>query len=68
MAGPADLFALSVGAAPAVSMAWTYVAMAQSLALAMNNAVTAEKNMQVVAASATTVVCARMIAVLKPPA
>lgn len=46
-------------------MAWTYVAMSQSLALAMNNAVTAEKNMQVVAASATSVVCARIIATLK---
>jgi hypothetical protein len=49
-------------------MAWTSLAMSQSLALAMNNAVTAEKNMQVVAAAATTVICARMIAVLKPPA
>lgn len=64
----ASLFALTAGAAPSVTMAWTYAAMSQSIGLAMNNAVAAEKNMQIVATSATTVVCARMIAVLKPSA
>ena len=64
MAGPADLFALSAGAAPAVSMAFTYLSMAQSVGLLMNNAVAAEKSMQMTANAATTVVCARMIATL----
>ena len=65
MAGSADLFALSAGAAPSVAMAWTYLAMAQSIGLLMNNAVTAEKNMQTTANAATTVACARMLATLK---
>ena len=42
-------------------MAWTYAIMSQSLGLAMNNAVAAEKNMQIIANSATSVVCARML-------
>ena len=49
-------------------MAWTYTALAHSIGLAMNNAVTTEKNMQVVAATSTTVVCGRIIGTMKPAA
>ena len=65
MAGTASLYALSAGAAPSVSMAWTYLAMAQSIGLLMNNAVAAERNMQTTANAATTVACARMLSALK---
>lgn len=65
MTSAAALFALNAAAAPALTMAWTSAALAQSIALTMTNAVEAEKSMQTVANSATSVVCARMIATLQ---
>ncbi len=65
MLSSASLLLLNAGAAPVVSMAWTYAVMTQSLGLAMNNAVATEKNMQVIANSATSLVCARMLSALQ---
>jgi hypothetical protein len=65
-AGPltaiANADALDVGLAPSVAMGMTYVSMADSLGLAMANAVANQQRCQVVADAAVTQVLALIIA------
>jgi hypothetical protein len=53
--------ALAICLAPSAAMAMTYIANAQSLALAMGNAVSAQQRGQVTAATATATVVAFII-------
>jgi hypothetical protein len=53
---------LGVGLAPSVAMAMTYVAMANSMALAMGNAVAAQQRGQVLAAASLAKVLELIIA------
>ncbi len=57
--------AANVGLAPQVAMGMTYVAMADSIALVMNNAASAQQNMQVTSNAATTTACAAILATVK---
>lgn len=59
---PALASTLAIGEAPAAAMAMTYVAMADSIALAMQNAVSAQQRGQLIAGAATTQVVAMIIA------
>ena len=56
--------AINVDVAPAVTMAWTYSAMTQSLAIVMNNAALAQQNSQTTANAASSVTCARILSAL----
>ncbi len=51
-----------IGQAPALSMALTYTAMADSVSKLMQNAVAAQQNGQAVGGAATAVTCATIIA------
>ena len=62
MAGPATITLLPVGMAPAVSMGMTYIAMAGSISLAMENAVAAQQRGQLVGEAATVQVLTLVIA------
>jgi hypothetical protein len=62
MAEVATVNLLPVGMSPAVSMGMTYIAMANSISLAMENAVAAQQHGQVTGAAATTQVLALIIA------
>ncbi len=53
---------LAIGEAPAAAMAMTYLAMGDSIALAMQNAVSAQQRGQLIAGAATTQVVAMIIA------
>ena len=55
--------AIDIGLAPSVAMGMTYVAMADSIGLAMANAVANQQRGQVVAGAAVTQVVALIIAV-----
>ena len=59
---PALVGAVTIAEAPAAAMAFTYLAMAGSISLEMENAVAAQQRGQVVAGVATTVVVAMIIA------
>lgn len=52
---------LSIGEGPSLSMALVSEVMAETMGMVMHNAVTAQGGMQVIAKSATTVVCALII-------
>jgi hypothetical protein len=62
MADQATVNLLPVGMSPAVSMGMVYIAMANSLSLAMENAVATQQRGQVVAGAATTQVLTLIIA------
>jgi hypothetical protein len=63
MAGlPASATTIAVGEAPSLAMSMTYVAMAGTVALAMENAVAAQQRGQVVSGTATVLVLAKIIA------
>jgi F0F1-type ATP synthase membrane subunit a len=51
----------SVASSPAVAMGLTYIAMANSLGLAMQNAVATQQRAQITASAATTIVMAKII-------
>jgi hypothetical protein len=53
---------LTIGAAPSAAMAMTYVAMADSIGLAMANAAAAQQRGQIIGMTATTEVVAIIIA------
>jgi hypothetical protein len=59
-ASPATL--LTVGLAPSASMAMTYIAAAESIGLAMENAVSAQQRGQVIAQAALVPILALIIA------
>ena len=59
---PALVGAVTIAEAPAAAMAFTYLASAGSIGLAMENAVAAQQRGQVVAGAATTQVVAMIIA------
>ncbi len=59
---PASATTVAVGEAPSLAMAMTYVAMAGTVGLAMENAVAAQQRGQVVAGAATVLVLAKIIA------
>ena len=50
-----------LGTAPAVAMGMTYLAMADSIGLAMQNAVACQQRSQITANTATTVATARIL-------
>ena len=53
--------ALPIAQAPAVAMGMTYLAMADSIGLAMQNAVACQQRSQITANTATTVATARIL-------
>lgn len=59
---PASATTVAIGEAPSLAMAMTYVAMAGTVALAMENAVAAQQRGQVVGETATILVLAKIIA------
>lgn len=58
---PAIASAVAVGAAPAVAMGMTYVAMAESIGLVMENAAAAQQRGQIFGEAATVQVVAMII-------
>ena len=61
-ASPAPATLLAIGEAPATAMGMTYIAMAMSLGLAMENAVAAQQRGQVIGEAALVQVLALIIA------
>lgn len=59
---PVDATTVNVGEAPSLAMAMTYVAMAGTIALAMENAVAAQQRGQVIGETATVTVLAKILA------
>jgi hypothetical protein len=59
---PVTASMLTIGAAPSAAMAMTYVAMADSIGLAMANAAAAQQRGQIIGLTATTEVVAIIIA------
>jgi len=62
-AAPVNTSVLTIGEAPSAAMSMTYLAMADSIGLAMENAVSAQQRGQVVGETATVQVVALIIAV-----
>lgn len=60
---PTESLAMNVGAAAPVSMGMTYMAMADSISILMNNAVGAEKFSQIIQNTSVTQCCALIIAI-----
>ncbi len=53
--------------APDVSMTFTFSAMADSIGIVMQDAATAERNMQTLSTAAVGILCARILAVVPTP-
>ena len=62
MPGAVAISALQVSQAPAVAMAITYLAMAETIGLAMENAVAAQQRGQIIGEAATIQVVALIVA------
>lgn len=62
-AAPVNTSVLTIGEAPSAAMGMTYLAMADSIGLAMENAVAAQQRGQVIGEAATVQVVALIIAV-----
>jgi hypothetical protein len=62
-AAPVNTAVLNIGEAPSAAMGMTYLAMADSIGLAMENAVSAQQRGQVIGEAATVQVVALIIAV-----
>jgi hypothetical protein len=59
---PVDATTVAVGEAPSLAMAMTYVAMAGTIAHAMENAVAAQQRGQMIGEAATVIVLTKILA------